>query len=431
MFDSNSENLGNKRIGFMLFDYFTYHVYKHVFSNIPGAEFILGELRGSLLIDKKTEKQRVLGIKSLADFLESRKLPYRIFDPSWPEKKLSNFFSGYEVLVSLWFTNTLFSDFLSETKKVRMLYGNAKDIWNFGLWSAFFDLVLSYGPYSQKHLEIYGNAKEIGNPRFDHWFGADMTEEDKKDLELIRSRIDARKKTILYLPTHGELSSYELFVKNCRPVISALSEEFNFIIKPHYHLTTDIAGLDDKLKNLGVISFFDRELDPVNLFHFADVVLSDNSGAIFDAVLADKPLVLWDSIEDKASLTRQAYITPRGIRGFMTYSGSLEQKIKTEGRLAPVIHEFNELPSALRDAEEKEPLFSAERKKIREEVFCCRDGKAGERAAAAIQNLAAGRKPPKNFLYYVILSGKLGYLLEQKIVPTSDLKNYFKIITFK
>ena len=42
MFDSNSENLGNKRIGFMLFDYFTYHVYKHVFSNIPGAEFILG-----------------------------------------------------------------------------------------------------------------------------------------------------------------------------------------------------------------------------------------------------------------------------------------------------------------------------------------------------------------------------------------------------
>src|SRR5690606_31145418 len=43
-----------------------------------------------------------------------------------------------------------FSFIDSSVPRIRVLYGYAKDAWNYGDWNKGFDLILAYGPYSQR-----------------------------------------------------------------------------------------------------------------------------------------------------------------------------------------------------------------------------------------------------------------------------------------
>ncbi len=45
----------------------------------------------------------------------------------------------------------------------------AKETWNHADWNRFYQRILCYSHYSQRALAHFGNAKAVGNPRFDAW----------------------------------------------------------------------------------------------------------------------------------------------------------------------------------------------------------------------------------------------------------------------
>ena len=110
---------------------------------------------------------------------------------------------------------------------------------------------------------------------------------------------------------------------------------------------------------------FDEKTDILPLLKVSDIVLSDNSGAIFDALLADKPIVLFESGGE--IFNEEVYLGSRGISGFSTYPESLEQKIKQDSAwaLGPVIKSLKEIPRAISELKEKDAIFKENRKKVR------------------------------------------------------------------
>src|SRR5690606_14937023 len=108
-------------------------------------------------------------------------------------------------------------------------------------------------------------------------------------LAAVRSRLDPGKKTLVYLPTWGDLNTSNAFAE----ALDSFSGRFNIIVRPH-HLAS-IRDKDDRSRLPGLIysDSFPPMLDlGLYLQEVADVVASDMSGAIFDALYCRKPVVL-------------------------------------------------------------------------------------------------------------------------------------------
>lgn len=98
------------------------------------------------------------------------------------------------------------------------------------------------------------------------------------------------KKNLLILPTFGDVSCIKLLKKEC---IKDLSKEYRIIIKAHHATEFMESEKDDNssIKKLADEYYgSDKKLD--DLLAEADVVLSDNSGAIFEALYVRVPVAL-------------------------------------------------------------------------------------------------------------------------------------------
>lgn len=366
----------NASIGFLCWSPFHYYVYKNIYRYLPEAEFIIGERR--YLNDELEYKN----LKNLASFLNEKGVLWRFFDHALTKRSNRNFFNQYKAVVSASsLSRFIQKGFLNDILKIRVLYGNAKDLYNFGIWSADFELILTYGPYSQKFLEIYTLAKIVGNPKFDDWFNGEL---DGAFLNQVKTKLNPAKKTVLYLPTHDSqkgMSSLSILQKADQAILN----EYNFILKLHYLTRLEEPRLVEELENAGYI-IFDERHDILPLLKTADLILSDNSGAIFDAILADKPIVLFET--PKEIFERKLFLTPRGVTGLTTYLHSIEQKIKTPGHeVGPVIAALEDLQSAIKNLGNEKQFYYSNLKKIRDQVFQYQDGQCGKRAANEIKNL--------------------------------------------
>src|SRR3990167_1605901 len=263
-------------VGFFCRSPFHYYVSKNIYRHLPAAEFIIGERR------YKNNALHIDSNERLAAFLSQNGVHWRYYDSEAPQQMRKKFFEQYKVIVTPMNLSTAFNDISELVKnklKVRVLYGNAKDLYNFGLWNADFDLILAYGPYSQKFLEVYTNAKIVGNPKFDDWFSDTI---DPDTINQLTKRLNPVKKIILYLPTHDTqrgMSSLSRFLKENRSII----QNYNFILKLHHLTSLDEKELVKELEKLKIY-FFDERHDILSLLKVADYVISDNSGAIFDAI---------------------------------------------------------------------------------------------------------------------------------------------------
>ena len=362
-------------IGFMCWNPFHYYVYKNIYQYLPEAEFIIGVRR---YLNPSLEKENIL---RLAVFLNEKKIYWRFFNEEEALYFKKKFFKQYKAIVSaLTLRPSIFRGLVDDSiLKIRVLYGNAKDLYNFGLWNADFNLILTFGPYSQKFLEVYTNAKIVGNPKFDDWFNDTI---DPDTINQLTKRLNPAKKTILYLPTHDTqkgMSSLPRFLKENKSII----QNYNFILKPHYLTSLDEKELVKELKKLKIY-FFDERHDILSLLKVADYVISDNSGAIFDAILANKKIILFDMSEK--IFDKKIFIGNRGFSGLKTYPESLEQVIKKqENAVGPVIQSFSELPAAISEADTKNAFFETNARQICGRVFEYQDGGCGARAAAEIK----------------------------------------------
>lgn len=167
-----------------------------------------------------------------------------------------------------------------EKSKIAMVqYGLAKENHNYGTWRAYADVIFSYGEYSTNKLSHFAPTFNVGHPKFEY-----LTSNKRDSLRCLLC-LDESKKTILYSPTWGDLSSFPYYIDE----ILRLSSVYNVVLKLHHNtLTLNEPALE--FSNSQVILANDYELS--ELIQISDVVISDYSGAIFDAIYSNKSIIL-------------------------------------------------------------------------------------------------------------------------------------------
>lgn len=386
------ENANPKaKIGFVLFYPFQYYVQKDVYKHLKNnAEFII-----DLGVFYPVKQPREL-IESIISLLKKEGVFFRILyhDDYKHARYLERFFSKYGALVSQWKRGCMKLDCIRDIKKIHLPYGAGKDITTFGFWKSCFDLILAYGKRDHAVYSLYTKSKIVGNPKFDDWFS-----DRKKINKLANLNIDGRKKTVLYLPTHSDLCSIEYIAEE----LGQISQKYNVIAKLHYYTSHEEPERIELLEK-GGITILKDDCDLLDLLSIADAVLSDNSSAIFDAILADKPVIATDFWSDEfIDLEHSRFKTyRRGISKSLTYSESIEQQLKKTGSIHTVkepadLAQVVEL--ALKDGEK----FKKRRAKIRQELFSFNDGKCGQRAAKEINKFLCSSEFPKRPLVYHLI----------------------------
>ncbi|MEG7363060.1 CDP-glycerol glycerophosphotransferase family protein [Pseudomonas citronellolis] len=189
---------------------------------------------------------------------------------------------------------------LKRSRLVSIQYGLAKERHNYGEWRSLADLNLMYGAYSTNIVSHYAPSRSVGNPKFDIWLEVKNKYKDKE--ELYKSlALDLAKKTILYMPTWGDLGSFDELLEK----IAGLQSKYNVLLKMHHNNDAKtpewlISANRVKLKNI-----YDGSADQLKLLCAADIVVSDFSGAIFDGLYAEKPILLYQAgIKEKIGIQK-------------------------------------------------------------------------------------------------------------------------------
>ncbi len=162
--------------------------------------------------------------------------------------------------------------FLEHTLVVAQQYSLAKEDYQYGLWRAHANLNLMYGPYSVNKVANFSHAIAAGNPLLDPIYAEPYQKQKSSDGNIAE---------ILYMPTYGSLSS----LPKVLPIIGELP--YRFVIKLHH--AEELSSGSNIPSNCSVV-FSDS--DPISLLKNADMVLSDFSGAAYDALCAGLPVIL-------------------------------------------------------------------------------------------------------------------------------------------
>lgn len=335
----------NPSIGFVGWNPFQFLHFSRLIDEFPNASLVL-------------EERRKAATSYDLDQLPCAKLPVVRLD----RKGMHGLDERFDILVC----QTVFAgiEHIRSSRIAMLQYGYAKESHNYGAWRAFGDLCLTFGPYASRKIEPFCHSAAVGNPRYEDWNDPSFHSRAK---ERHARGLDPDRKTILYAPTWGPLSSYDAFAD----AVAVLTSEFNVILKIHHITQREGAAVTDRIRRK-----FPRlaaaDDDIVELLSVADVMISDYSGAIFDAVYCRTPIVLLDT--PGAESREESRSDPH----------SLERARRHD--LGQVVASAADLTQAVRRALESGPANDA----LRDDLFVDAGG-AARRAAAAIRELAAGR----------------------------------------
>jgi hypothetical protein len=340
------------RIGFYAWNPFQIYQVESIVRHLPAgtAEYIL-EKRGNIDFNRVFTNE----------FLNSLNAPVRFISRG----DMATLDQNYDAVVC----QTAFGKMeeLKSAKIISMQYSMSKERHQYGSWRVLCDLNLVYGQYSCDRISPLSPAVMVGNPRFDRLFEGAL-EAGKK--EKVRASLDPAKKTVLYLPTWGDLSS----IVDFGAAVAALSANYNVIAKVHHKTDTHELAKKEILGEKGIRDTFGAADDMLYLMDIADIVLSDYSGAIFDALNAGKPVVLLQK-DPKAVIGAEKF----GLE-------SIEYARRDE--IGPVVETPEALAATAADVLSGRLDYKAANKKLRAESFSCQSG-CGKAAAAAILNFLA------------------------------------------
>lgn len=161
---------------------------------------------------------------------------------------------------------------------VMVQYGYAKGAYNFGPWRKTAQLILAYGEYAAARFRQHAPVAVIGNPMWDSW----TSDEADRSVALYLRSLTAKKPVILYAPTWGPLGSAPTWLDD----VARLSSAATVLVKAHHNEVVDLNAYPD----VHEIS----HIELIDALAVADVMISDYSGAIFDAVMCDVPVVMID-----------------------------------------------------------------------------------------------------------------------------------------
>ncbi len=178
-----------------------------------------------------------------------------------------------------------------------------------------YDTILCSGSYDSNYLSVYSDTSLVGNTKY---------------INFKRTKHNHNKKVLLYLPTYGSDSSLD----EISTELNKLRKDFYVIAKIHHGTTFlhDEKERIDKIKE-NVDEFYDCFKDLSDLLSYADVVLTDNSGSIFEAMYVHVPVAVFckDINEDKLGdfNTTQYELYKEGILPYTNLGSELLSILKS------------------------------------------------------------------------------------------------------
>ena len=144
-------------------------------------------------------------------------------------------------------------------------------------WNLCYDGIFCFGNYEAELLNIYSQTHIIDNLKY---------------INFKKIKSNKEKPVVLYLPTYGDVSSIDYIINS----IDELKEKYTFITKLH-HGTSFLKDEKNRVNILKKISdeCYDQNTELVELLKNIDVVLSDNSGSIFEAIYAQVPVAIFSN----------------------------------------------------------------------------------------------------------------------------------------
>lgn len=377
------------KIAFFVWDPLQYYLYKNIVKHLPEAEYVVCDRWYQTI-----SGYGIAHIEEIIELLTQNQCQWRVITELNDTSGIETLLKKYEMLIAthMWPPLTALStrEWFFKKKTVRILDGCGKGLATFAPWSAYFDIALAYGPYTEEYLRLLNTTYVIGNQKFDDWF---LHTVDGGEIKYIKTKVDQNKKTLLYLPTHGGLSSLHLFAH----AIASLEEKYNILVKLHRHSKLiEPEAIKPLLRD--EIKLFESKDDLLPLLYAADLVISDSSSVALEVLLVDKPMVLLDVISDEE--VWQKHQEGEEFNGFW-YSGGIEYIESAGKKLRDLFSRFGltaknpeEVESALKNA------FGAnwdasrkERHQFRNYIFAHQNGTSGERAANIIREFLNKPKP--------------------------------------
>ena len=177
----------------------------------------------------------------------------------------------------------------------------------------FFDAILTHSTYERDVLSVYAPTYLVGALNF---------------IDFKKKKSNREKKTVLYLPTYGDLNT----IDNLIDEFKKLKKKYRIISKIH-HGTSYL--LDEKNRKNTLLSVFDEVYDDKarlnELLAQADVVLSDNSGAVFDAIYCHIPVCMYTNSLSECDYdtlkSPQHQLVDKGVVPYTNNSKKIEEII--------------------------------------------------------------------------------------------------------
>ena len=168
---------------------------------------------------------------------------------------------------------------------VRFMYAAGKSGWNLSSWNALYDVILCFGPYHAGYFSRHTKATivQIGYPRLDRYFTS------PSDAAALSSSLGCApdKKTVVWLPTHGAVSSLGHFNEE----IAALTER-NVLVKVHPLTPRSDPAAIDALSQLPFTRLIVDSTDNLPLYQIADYMLFDYGGPPLAGIYTNKKMIL-------------------------------------------------------------------------------------------------------------------------------------------
>lgn len=341
------------RIGFLAWNQFQVAQAAEIAKALAQAEFIF--------IDRD--------LAGLKGFDPSWLVPYGAYSRFVSELDLQSLDGQYDAIVAQ-FRPPLKQPW-RKTRLIIQQYSLAKPktAYNSRWFSADHGLV--YGAYSAAIIGQMCPVSQVGNPRFDPVLEGRL---DRDVLEKIRSRLDPNKPTVVYQPTWGDLSTDSGFSS----ALEELTRDFNVVAKLHHMTSIKNAGAEIQ----GVIDLDSLQVLDLGIYlnEVADIVISDMSGAIFDALYCGKRVVLVG--DDGLELEGHKKADPTAL------------EVGDRHRIGPYVSDPSGLRRAVMQMLDKPGLYRSENEQLVEECFKQRGGCAAVAGQAIRESLESGRGQP-------------------------------------
>lgn len=177
-----------------------------------------------------------------------------------------------------------------------------------------YDAILCSGKYDSNILSVFTKTHQIPNMKY---------------FDFKKKKYDYKKKVLLYLPTYGKFSSIDIISDE----LSSLRNEYYVIVKAH-HGTTFLRNEKNRIDKLKINAdeFYDCFTDLQDLLSYADIVLTDNSGAIFEAMYTNTPVAVFCDDINKNKLydfnTTQYELYKMGILPYTNNKNQIKKILK-------------------------------------------------------------------------------------------------------